>query len=191
MNKNELMKNMSQAYLLLSEKRKEEFSRILNRLLAVNFICGGRKRDREDYYFISENEQLFKDFLMMLDYDFHLYKADRVLLLLRKLYFQKSQELQDTEFIHISLGELHSEIEATGIYNERLKKTDLKNIYHFLSRYNICERIGDLNEDDTRLIIYPTINYILPIQKIDEINQRIQQYKKGDHDENINESETD
>jgi len=40
-----------------------------------------------------------------------------VLLLLRKLYFQKSQELQDTEFIHISLGELHSEIEATGIYN--------------------------------------------------------------------------
>ena len=206
MNKNELMKNMSQAYLLLSEKRKEEFSRILNRLLAVNFICGGRKRDREDYYFISENEQLFKDFLMMLDYDFHLYKADRViyihnlnnynhlnlnqmqtivLLLLRKLYFQKSQELQDTEFIHISLGELHSEIEATGIYNERLKKTDLKNIYHFLSRYNICERIGDLNEDDTRLIIYPTINYILPIQKIDEINQRIQQYKKGDHDENI------
>ena len=34
-----------------------------------------------------------------------------------------------------------------------------------MSRYNICERIGDLNEDDTRLIIYPTINYILPIQK--------------------------
>ncbi len=29
------------------------------------------------------------------------------------------------------------------------------------------------------------------VQKIDEINQRIQQYKKGDHDENINESETD
>ena len=209
MNKNELMKNMSQAYLLLSEKKKEEFSRILNRLLAVNYLCGGRKRDREDYYFISENEQLFKDFLMMLDYDFHLYKADRVifihnynhlnlnqmqtivLLILRKLYFQKSQELQDTEFIHITLGELHGEIEATGIYNERLKKTDLKAVYQFLSRYNICERIGDLNEDDSRLIIYPTINYILPVQKIEEINQRIQQFKKGDQYENTNESETD
>ena len=44
MNKNELMKNMSQAYLLLSEKRKEEFSRILNRLLAVNFICRSEER---------------------------------------------------------------------------------------------------------------------------------------------------
>ena len=180
MNKNELMKNMSQAYLLLSEKRKEEFSRILNRLLAVNFICGGRKRDLEDIHNLNNYNHLNLNQMQTI-----------VLLLLRKLYFQKSQELQDTEFIHISLGELHSEIEATGIYNERLKKTDLKNIYHFLSRYNICERIGDLNEDDTRLIIYPTINYILPIQKIDEINQRIQQYKKGDHDENINESETD
>ena len=209
MNKNELMKNMSQAYLLLSEKKKEEFSRILNRLLAVNYLCGGRKRDREDYYFIIENEQLFKYFLIMIDYYFHLYKADRVifihninnynhlnlnqmqtivLLLLRKLYFQKSQELQDTEFIHITLGELHGEIEATGIYNERLKKTELKTIYQFLSRYNICERVGDLNEDDSRLIIYPTINYILPVQKIEEINQRIQQFKKGDQHENINES---
>ena len=56
-----------------------------------------------------------------------------VLLLLRKLYFQKSQELQDTEFIHITLGELHGEIEATGIYNERLKKTELKiNLVAFL-----------------------------------------------------------
>ncbi len=44
MNKNELMKNMSQAYLLLSEKRKEEFSRILNRLLAVNFILWWKKK---------------------------------------------------------------------------------------------------------------------------------------------------
>ena len=114
-----------------------------------------------------------------------------VLLLLRKLYFQKSQELQDTEFIHITLGELHGEIEATGIYNERLKKTELKTIYQFLSRYNICERVGDLNEDDSRLIIYPTINYILPVQKIEEINQRIQQFKKGDRHENTNESETD
>ena len=34
MNKNELMKNMSQAYLLLSEKRKEEFSRILKSIIS-------------------------------------------------------------------------------------------------------------------------------------------------------------
>ena len=34
---------MSQAYLLLSEKRKEEFFTYFKSLLAVNFICGKEK----------------------------------------------------------------------------------------------------------------------------------------------------
>lgn len=212
MNKNEMMQNTSQAYVLLSEIQKENFSRIINRLLAVNYLCGGRKKDRNDFYFILGNEQLFKDFLMLLDYRFYLNKADQiayidnlnnynhlsinqlysvVLLLLRKLYFQKSQELQDTDFIHITLAELHAEIEATGLYDRRITKTELKEVYQFLSKYNICERIGDLNDDETRLIIYPTINYILPISKIDEMTNRIKNYKRGKSDENINESKID
>lgn len=212
MNKNEMMQNTSQAYVLLSETQKENFSRIINRLLAVNYLCGGRKKDRNDFYFILGNEQLFKDFLMLLDYRFYLNKADQiayidnlnnynhlsinqlysvVLLLLRKLYFQKSQELQDTDFIHITLAELHAEIEATGLYDRRITKTELKEVYQFLSKYNICERIGDLNDDETRLIIYPTINYILPISKIDEMTNRIKNYKRGKSDENINESKID
>lgn len=207
-----MMQNTSQAYVLLSETQKENFSRIINRLLAVNYLCGGRKKDRNDFYFILGNEQLFKDFLMLLDYRFYLNKADQiayidnlnnynhlsinqlysvVLLLLRKLYFQKSQELQDTDFIHITLAELHAEIEATGLYDRRITKTELKEVYQFLSKYNICERIGDLNDDETRLIIYPTINYILPISKIDEMTNRIKNYKRGKSDENINESKID
>lgn len=207
-----MMQNTSQAYVLLSEIQKENFSRIINRLLAVNYLCGGRKKDRNDFYFILGNEQLFKDFLMLLDYRFYLNKADQiayidnlnnynhlsinqlysvVLLLLRKLYFQKSQELQDTDFIHITLAELHAEIEATGLYDRRITKTELKEVYQFLSKYNICERIGDLNDDETRLIIYPTINYILPISKIDEMTNRIKNYKRGKSDENINESKID
>ena len=100
-------------------------------------------------------------------------------------------ELQDTDFINITLGELHAEIEATGLYDRRITKTELKDAYQFLSRYNICERIGELNDDDTRLIIYPTINYILPVTKIDELTNRINNYKKGDNNENINQSEVD
>lgn len=87
-------------------------------------------------------------------------------------------ELQDTDFINITLGELHAEIEATGLYDRRITKTELKDAYQFLSRYNICERIGELSDDDTRLIIYPTINYILPVTKIDELTNRINNYRK-------------
>lgn len=212
MNKNELMNKVLQEYTSLSDIQKDKFSRIANRLLAVNYLCGGRKKDRDDYFFIQSNEQLFQCFFAILDYKFYLKKVDSIayinnnqnynhlsinqlysviLLLLRKLYFQKSLELQDTDFINITLGELHAEIEATGLYDRRITKTELKDAYQFLSRYNICDRIGELSDDDTRLIIYPTINYILPVTKIDELTNRINNYRKGDNNENINQSEVD
>lgn len=212
MNKNEIMHKVTEEYIELSDLQKDKFSRIVNRLLAVNFLCGARKKDRDDYYYIQSHEFLFKNFFILLDYEFYLKKVDSIayiqnqqhynhlhlnqlysviLLLLRKLYFQKTLELQDSDFISITVGELHSEIETTGLYDKRITKTDLKEVYQFLSRYNICERIGDLNDDETRLIIYPTINYILPVSKIDELTNRINSYKKGNADENINKSETD
>jgi len=210
---NEKMQNIIVSYDTFSDNQKQKFSRIINRLLSVNYLCGGRKRDRDDFYFISTNEKIIKDFLLLIDYQLYLNNADQVayilnnnnynhlninkfhsvvLLLLRKIYFQKSQELQDTDFINITLAELHAEIEATGLYDKRITITELKEVYQFLSKFNICERIGNLSDDDTRLIIYPTINYILPIHKIDEIAQRINNYKEmGDENEDINESETD
>lgn len=212
MNKNEIMHKVTEEYIELSDLQKDKFSRLVNRLLAVNFLCGARKKDRDDYYYIQSHEFLFKNFFILLDYEFYLKKVDSIayiqnqqhynhlhlnqlysviLLLLRKLYFQKTLELQDSDFISITVGELHSEIETTGLYDKRITKTDLKEVYQFLSRYNICERIGDLNDDETRLIIYPTINYILPVSKIDELTNRINSYKKGNADENINKSETD
>ncbi|MBM6841472.1 DUF4194 domain-containing protein [[Clostridium] spiroforme] len=212
MNKNEIMQKVTEEYIELSDLQKDKFSRLVNRLLAVNFLCGARKKDRDDYYYIQSHEFLFKNFFILLDYEFYLKKVDSIayiqnqqhynhlhlnqlysviLLLLRKLYFQKTLELQDSDFISITVGELHSEIETTGLYDKRITKTDLKEVYQFLSRYNICERIGDLNDDETRLIIYPTINYILPVSKIDELTNRINSYKKGNADENINKSETD
>ena len=212
MNKNELMNKVLQEYTNLSDIQKDKFSRIVNRLLAVNYLCGGRKRDRDDYFFIQSNEQLFQCFFSILDYKFYLKKVDSIvyinnnqnynhlsinqlysviLLLLRKLYFKKSLELQDTDFINITLGELHAEIEATGLYDRRITKTELKDVYQFLSRYNICERLGELSDDDTRLIIYPTINYILPVTKIDELINRINNYKKGNNNENNNQSKID
>ena len=180
MNKNEVMKIAHDEYIQLSDKEKETFSKLVNRLMSINYICGERKRDKNDYYFISTNEIVFKNFFDILDYKFYHNKADQViyiknennfnhlnlnqlysvvLLLLRKIYFQKSQQLQDTEHINTTIGELHAEIEATGLYDKRITKTELRDIYTFLSKYNICEKIGDLNEDESTLIIYPTIKY--------------------------------
>lgn len=213
MSRNDIMKKTAELYLGLTESKKDSFSKIVNRLLAVNYICGSRAKDKNDYFFIDSNIELFECIFSILDYQFYINRADYVayiineknynhlkldklesivLLLLRKMYFQKSMELQDNDEINISVGELHAEIEATGIYEKRINQTELKKIYSFLSKYNVCERFGDLKSDETRLIIFPTINYIIPVSKIDEINTILKTYNKGEDDyENIDESEID
>lgn len=212
MSRNQIIQDLAALYIELSEAQKDNFSRITNKILAINYICAHREKDRNDYYFICANEKLFKHYFSILDYGFYINKADTVayinnlqhynhlnlkmlhsvvLLLLKKLYFQKSQDFQDTEHINITLAELHNEIEATGLYNGRIKQTELNDVYQFLKRYSICDRIGDLKNDDTILIIYPTINYILPYQKIEDILVKIENYKRGKIDENIDEGETD
>lgn len=209
---NDKMHNIIDSYDKLSETNKTNFSRVANRLLAANYICGSRKKDRDDYFFISNHQQLLKEYLLLIGYNLYVSNPDLVayivneynynhlninklysivLLLLRKLYFQKMKEFQDTDEIYISISDLHIEIEATGVYEKRISKTELKDVYSFLSRYNICERIGDLNNDESMLIIYPTINYILPVNSINEVEKRINNYKRGETDEEFNESEID
>ena len=213
MDKSDLMRKTYENYMLLTETQKNNFSKVSNRLLAINYICGGRKKDYTDYDFIVSNSELFQTFFALLDYNLYIKRGDQVayivnensynhlnlnqlysvvLLLLRKMYFQKSQEFQDSEFVYITLGELHSEVEATGLYEKRITKTELRTLYSFLSKYNICERIGELDEDESRLIIYPTINYVLSVSKIEEIADKLKQYNRKDEgNEEINESQID
>lgn len=37
-------------YVKLSDSKKEEFSRITNKLLSVNYLCAAKERDKDDYY---------------------------------------------------------------------------------------------------------------------------------------------
>ena len=55
---------VTEEYIELSDLQKDKFSRLVNRLLAVNFLCGARKKDRDDYYYIQSHEFLFKNFIV-------------------------------------------------------------------------------------------------------------------------------
>lgn len=206
MEKNDFMIKSEELYLLLSDTKKDYFSRIINKLLSVNFICRDRKKDADDYDFISENERLFFNFFQLLDYDFILSNRDKVarivnrhnynhkmcnkntsiiLLILRKLVFQNMLDLNDSMVTTITLKDLYEEMDATGLFETRLTQQEFKVIYQFLNKHNIAERIGDLKDVDTELIIYPTIKYLLPYTTIEEILNRIQKYKRGvDNEEN-------
>ena len=93
-----------------------------------------------------------------------------VLLLLRRCYYQKMQEISLLDNITITLEELHDAISETGIVDRRLNKGELKEIFRVLKRYNIIDLSSNSLEDNTIIIIYPTILYVLPIERIEEID---------------------
>ena len=46
-------------YSMLEEREKARISKLVNKLLSVNFICRAKETDRYDYYFCVRYEPIF------------------------------------------------------------------------------------------------------------------------------------
>lgn len=115
-----------------------------------------------------------------------------VLLLLRKLYFQKMQEISLVEQVVVTVEELHDAINTTGIYEKRMTKSELMEVFRLLMRFNIIDFVGNIGNDSNTIIIYPTISYVLAIDKLEQIENIISDYgKRSGDDEKTSENETD
>lgn len=189
-------------FIRLTDTKKEEFSRLTNKLLSVNYLCANRPRDREDYYKVVADLDVYINYFLLMDYVLEHHSIDKVLnlynnqnynryifkkneslvlLLLRRCYYQKMQEISLLDNITITLEELHDAISETGIVDRRLNKGELKEIFRVLKRYNIIDLSSNSLEDNTIIIIYPTILYVLPIERIEEIDNILDDYqKRGD-----------
>lgn len=198
-------------YVKLSDSKKEEFSRITNKLLSVNYLCAAKEKDKDDYYYIVANLELFTAYFELMDYSLENHKVDSVvnlynnqnynhysfkknesviLLLLRKLYFQKMQEISLLEQVVVTVEELHDAISTTGIYEKRMTKTELMDVFRLLRRFNIIDFAGSIGDDANTIIVYPTISYVLAIDKLEQIENIIIDYgKRGEIDEKISEDE--
>ena len=93
-----------------------------------------------------------------------------ILLLLRKFYYQKMQEISLLDDITITLQQLHDAINTTGIFGKRINKSELKEVFRVLKRYNIIDLTGNSDDDNAVIIIYPTILYVLPVERLEEID---------------------
>ena len=186
-------------FIQLTDTKKEEFSRLTNKLLSVNYLCANRPRDREDYYKVVADLDVYINYFLLMDYVLEHHSIDKVLnlynnqnynrymfkkneslvlLLLRRCYYQKMQEISLLDNITITLEELHDAISETGIVDRRLNKGELKEIFRVLKRYNIIDLSSNSLEDNTIIIIYPTILYVLPIERIEEIDNILDDYQK-------------
>ena len=143
--------NFYNQFIRLTDAKKEEFSRLTNKLLSVNYLCASRPRNREDYYKIVADLDVYINYFLLMDYVLEHHSVDKVInlynnqnynrymfkkneslviLLLRRFYYQKMQEISLLDDITITLEELHDAISETGIVEKRLNKGEIKEIRH-------------------------------------------------------------
>lgn len=213
--KNIICEEYYKSYTALTDTRKKTFSRLCNKLLSDNFIYGSKQEDKNDYYEILSMKKLIESFFLMMDYDLiHVdtYKlfyiqtnADRnrirlkkhetvILLVLRLLYQKGSLDVNSSSKITTTLGKLLTEINQTGIFKNQLSNTDFMNVLRLMKRYKIISydfndfKVNEFKEDNV-IYIFPTILYVVKIDNINMLTEKIRTYivSKGDEEDDIEE----
>ena len=198
----------------LTGKQKEMFCSVANKLLNECFIMKIKNRNNSDYIFIMENKEIFEEYFDFLGYDIVYDKTNGVigisnrngtgriklkkiesilLLILRTIYIEKRKSLSLTNDVIIDVGYIYEKYSLFGFKKKTLDKTIIPNALSLFKKFNLVEILGDKNtNDDTRIIIYPSILMAITYNSLDEAYQNAQNklldYKNR---ENLKENENE
>src|SRR5690554_109601 len=201
MNKTTALKVFNENYSSFKEGEKNNFSRIVNKMLQVNYLTKRKVGDSNDYRFILAFQEAFKAFFALIDFDLNIHREDEVvyivnkerynhislrktesvLLLVLRVIFQRKQDVVTLdEDVEVFLYEIHDELARIGyLDNKRITKNELKPALTFLRGYNIIDYIDKGLHDDARIKIYPTILYITNLDGIKEVVEKLDSYTEG------------
>ncbi|MCK9235314.1 MAG: DUF4194 domain-containing protein [Acholeplasmataceae bacterium] len=202
MNKTAAIKLLNEKYLELKEGEKNNVSRIVNKLLQVNFITKRKPGDANDYRFILAFKDVFQAYFTLADFSLNIYRDNEVvhivndqlfnhirlrktesilILVLRILYQRKIDFVTLDEDVEIYLHEIHSELTRIGyLDHKRITKDRLKPALTFLRSYNLIDYIDRGLQDDARIKIYPTILYVTNLDSIRDVVNKLDEYTEGE-----------
>ena len=206
LSKNTTAQNFYEQYRELTETDKNTFSKLCNKLLDENFIYGQLSSDKNDYYAIIKLRGVIENYFDLIDYSLthddtrkiffiestadrnriKLKKMETVLLvLLRRAYYVKSKETVDANVnISITIDELYDGLTQTGIYKEKLLKTQIIDALKTLKRFKLIN-FDSKNYDVNNVIeIFPMVALVVKINDIEQLNNKLKTYKgKEEEDE--------
>ena len=211
--KNLACEEYAKSYVELTDTRKNTFSRLCNKLLNENFIYASKQEEKSDYYEILSMKKLIENYFSMIDFDLihvdsyklfyiqtnadrnriRLKKLDTVLVLIfRLLYYKGSLDVSSSSDISTTLGKMITEVNQTGIFKSQPSMTDYMESLRLLKRYKLIYfNFKDFKEDNV-IIIYPTILYVVKVDNIDMLNDKLKTYtaEKGDDEDETEEDQT-
>lgn len=202
--KSAAVKQLYEELTSLKEAEKQTFSRVVNKLLQVNYITRKKIADANDYRFILAYKSVFEAFFVLADFDLVIERHEEVvyiknessfnhlrlkkeesilLLIIRMIYQSKLSVVTLDENVEIYLSDIHNELSKVGyLDNKRMTKDKLKPSLQLLRNYNIIDYMDRNLRDDARIKIYPTILYVVNIDNIKDLLDHLDQYLQGGSD---------
>lgn len=175
-----------------SVAQKEKFRVAANKLLNQCFLLKKKEDTRKEYIFVRENKELFTTYFDLLGYDIkinedqgvialvgqfdtgrlQLTKNDSILLLiLRLLYVEKRKEISSSyEDVIVLIEEVREKYELLKLKAKpKLDKGMEQRMVSLFRRYNIIKNLdSDVNQADTRIVIYPSIMMAVTVEDINK-----------------------
>lgn len=195
----------------LNMTEQETFRRLVNWLLAHTYLVEGSyrfedsmKRTNPDYLFVERNFELFQDYLeyagFRLERDSHYgviflsggYEQNRIrldkattliLYVLRLIYEEEREKLSVSEDIITTTGDLVHKMLSLNVVKKKPANLTLRDSLRTLNRFQVIEKTeGPWEAADTKLLIRPTILFIVTNERISNMYQLIDD-EREEHDE--------
>lgn len=189
-----------QDYERLNNAEKELFKKLVNLTLAKSFIIRdyfdekeSRMRIHGDYKFMERHWELFTGYLsfggwtlhkdntygvihLLSQYEYNRFQFNKfttlILLTLRLIFEEKREEVSLRNEVVIQNHELVQKMTVLGIVDKKPAFKDLTEALKTLAGFNILGKLsGKWDSPDTTLMILPSILFILPNERISQLNE--------------------
>ncbi len=195
----------------MTQKEKDEFSRICNKLLSVTYILrdGADGRISKEYRFIEANFDLIYDYLELCGWK--LYKdiqygvmyvrntegfnklfldplTIRMLVTMRLIYEEFRGQASTTNDVCITVGTLFGKIiNEFSLYKKKPAQKEIKYSFRIIEAHNLIRKLDESFDDiECRFVILPSILIAVPNERCKIICDSLKDEGEVVNDEEIN-----
>ena len=202
----------------LTNAEKDNFKRVVSLILAKTFIVNriydkSQKtfKSNADYRFIDRNIELFREYLELAgfrlvkdsnyeviyienEYGYNKKRLDKnttIFLYGLRLKFDEDRESVKLNIDTIvTVSDIIKTLMDVGAYNKKPSDLEIKTALSNLINFNIIQKIdGPLEKPETKIIILPSILFVITNEKITRLSQSINSLELVEDEEKIDNEE--
>ena len=181
-------------YEKMSQREKDEFSRICNKLLSTTYILrdGADRLVSREYRFIENEFEFFEAYLEMSGWRIYkdaqygiiyvrnvegynklaLNKLTTIMLItMRIIYEERRVQASSTNDVCVTVGELFGKIvNEFSAYSKKPAQKEIKDAFRILEEHNLIRRLDDgLDDFECRFVVLPSVLIAVPNEKCKSI----------------------